>query len=51
MASLGVSREVVGHVLNHAEGLVSAVYDLHSYDAENIKALRCWEEELRRIIA
>src|SRR4051794_16454410 len=34
MTSMGVSRIVVGHILNHADRGVTAVYDRYSYDAE-----------------
>src|SRR5215203_6010843 len=36
MTSMGVSRIVVGHILNHAERGVTAIYDRYSYDAENV---------------
>ena len=40
MTSMGVSRIVVGHILNHAERGVTAVYDRYSYDAEKRAAVR-----------
>jgi integrase len=46
MTSMGVSRIVVGHILNHAERGVTAVYDRYSYDAEKRAALNVWSERL-----
>jgi len=37
---------VVGHILNHAERGVTAVYDRYSYDAEKRAALNVWSERL-----
>ncbi len=34
MTSMGVSRIVLGHILNHAERGVTAIYDRYSYDVE-----------------
>jgi integrase len=50
MTSSGVSRLVVGKVLNHVESGVTAVYDRHSYDAEKRTALEAWGRELQRIL-
>jgi integrase len=46
MTSMGVSRIVVGHIINHAERGVTAVYDRYSYDAEKRAALHLWSERL-----
>src|SRR5215213_3444014 len=46
MTSMGVSRIVVGHILNNAERGVTAVYDRYSYDAEKRAALNLWSERL-----
>lgn len=51
MASLGVSRLVIGKVLNHLEPGVTKVYDRHSYDAEKRAALEAWSECLTGILA
>lgn len=48
MASKGITRQVVGHVLNHVEASITAVYDRHSYDAEKKKAMETWAAELKR---
>jgi hypothetical protein len=46
MASMGVSRIVIGQILNHADRSVTAVYDRYSYDAEKRAALTLWSERL-----
>jgi integrase len=51
MAKLGVDRVVIGKVLNHAEGEVTAVYDRHRYDMEKRRALDLWGEHLLEIIS
>lgn len=51
MASLGVTRFVIGRVLNHAERDVTAVYDRHSYDAEKRAALEAWGRRLADIVS
>ena len=50
MTSMGVSRTVVGHILNHAERGVTAVYDRYSYDAEKRAALNLWSERLVDVV-
>lgn len=50
MASLGISRVVIGKLLNHAEPGVTAVYDRHSYDAEKRHALDAWSTRLKKIL-
>ena len=50
MASAGVSRVVIGKVLNHVESGVTAVYDRHGYDAEKRSALESWAQRLDAII-
>ena len=51
MASIGVSRVVIGKILNHSDRSVTAIYDRHSYDREKRDALRHWSQELERIVA
>ena len=51
MTSLGISRLVVGKILNHAEQGVTAVYDRHSYDQEKYYALNTWAAHLEDILA
>ena len=50
MARLGVDRVVIAHVLNHADGSVTAVYDRHRYDVEKRRALDLWAERLGDIL-
>lgn len=50
MTSIGISRLVVGKILNHSEQGVTAVYDRHSYDNEKRHALDMWAQKLREII-
>ena len=48
---MGISRLVVGKILNHAEAGVTAVYDRHSYDQEKRHALEAWGRQLENIVA
>lgn len=51
LASMGVSRTVIGRILNHSDrGVTGTVYDKHSYDSEKRAALDAWGEKLRGII-
>ena len=50
MASTGVSRLVIGQVLNHVEAGVTAVYDRYGYDQEKRVALDQWAIRLREIV-
>ncbi len=50
LARAGVSRTVIGKVLNHAEPGVTAVYDRHGYDAEKRAALDAWGEKIGQIL-
>jgi integrase len=50
MTGMGISRIVVGKILNHAESGVTAVYDRHSYDPEKRDALDLWGARLKSII-
>jgi integrase len=51
MTGMGISRLVVGKLLNHVEPGVTAVYDRHSYDREKREALEAWGERLEKIVA
>ena len=46
MAEAGVSRLVIGKILNHKEAGVTQVYDRHGYDSEKRAALAGWGERL-----
>jgi integrase len=50
MASGGVSRFMIGRVLNHAEHTVTAVYDRYAYDAEKESAWTWWDAKLKSIL-
>ena len=51
MTSNSVPRLHVAKVLNHAERVVTAVYDRHSYDPEKRVALESWAGTLAAILA
>jgi len=51
MTGMGISRLVVGKILNHVESGITKVYDRHSYDAEKRHALEAWGRKLQAIIA
>jgi hypothetical protein len=48
MAGLGISKDHVNKVLNHADGPVTAAYDQWSYLPEKAAALQLWAEELEQ---
>jgi integrase len=50
MTGIGISRLVVGKILNHAERDVTAVYDRHSYDADKQEALLKWNQRVEDIL-
>jgi integrase len=50
MAGLGIPKDHVNRVLNHAAGPITERYDLHSYLPEKAAALQRWADELERII-
>jgi integrase len=50
LISLGVSRDVVSRVLNHAMGPVDEIYDHHHYLPEKSVALQLWADDLQRIV-
>lgn len=47
---LGISRLVVGRILNHAEVGVISTYDRHSYNTEKRQALEAWGQRLKEIL-
>lgn len=51
MASLGVSRVVIGQILNHSSTSVTAIYDRYSYDAEKRAAMHLWAQHLLQMTA
>ena len=50
MTSMGVSRLTVGHILNHSDRSVTAVYDRYSYDPEKRAALELWAVSLKALL-
>jgi integrase len=50
MTGLGISRLLVGKILNHAESGVTSVYDRHGYDGEKRQALDAWGQKLQAFI-
>jgi integrase len=46
MGRLGVSRFIIGKVLNHADRSVTGIYDRHAYLQEKRKALEAWARYL-----
>jgi integrase len=50
MTAMGISRLVVGKILNHVESGVTKVYDRHSYDGEKRQALEAWGRRLEAIV-
>lgn len=48
---LGLSRFLVGQVLNHVETGITATYDRHSYDREKRQALDAWGRRLMEIVS
>ncbi len=50
MAALGVSRQVLAHLLNHAESGVTAIYDRSSHDLEKREALDAWAARLGELL-
>jgi integrase len=49
MAGLGIPKDHVNKILNHADGPVTAAYDQWSYLPEKAAALQRWADELDRI--
>jgi integrase len=49
MGRLGVSRFIIGRVLNHADPSVTGIYDRHEYLAEKRQALEAWGSYLETL--
>jgi integrase len=49
MARLGISRFMIGRVLNHADRSVTAIYDRHEYLVEKRQALEAWAHHLEAL--
>jgi len=50
IAGLGTDRTVLKKVLNHMDGDITGVYDLHGYDKEKRLALEAWSRKLESIL-
>ena len=50
IAGLGTDRIVLKKVLNHMDGDITGVYDLHGYDKEKRQALEAWSRKLESIL-
>jgi len=50
MGRLGVSRFILGRVLNHADRSVTGIYDRHEYLAEKRRALEAWGNYLENLV-
>ena len=46
----GVTRFIIGKVLNHVDQSVTSRYDLHKYDSEIQGALETWARKLKSVI-
>ena len=51
MAGLGIPKDHVNRVLNHAMAPITAHYDRYDYVPEKAAALQRWADELERIVA
>ncbi len=47
---MGISRLVIGKLLNHVDSSVTSVYDVHSYAPEKRAALEAWANRLDEIV-
>jgi hypothetical protein len=50
LAGLGVSRDVVGRILNHGISAIDRAYDHHDYRDEKQRALQSWANALDEIV-
>ncbi len=51
MAALGISRLIIGKVLNHIDSSVTGIYDRYAYDDEKRHALEAWAARLEEIVS
>jgi integrase len=51
MGRLGVSRFIIGKVLNHADRSVTGIYDRHQYLREKREALETWAGYLTQLVS
>jgi integrase len=50
LLALGVNRDLVNRLLNHAMGPIDQAYDQNDYLPEKAAALQSWADELQRIV-
>jgi integrase len=50
MAPLGIRKEIVNRVLNHAQGPITETYDLYDYLPEKAAALQAWADKLEQVV-
>lgn len=50
MARLGIDRVVIGKILNHTDGSVTAIYERHGYEAEKRHAMEVWGNHVMRVV-
>jgi integrase len=51
IARIGFPRLLVSKILGHAEGGVTQIYELYSYDDEKHRALEAWANEVRKAVS
>ena len=52
LGELGISRVVIGKLLNHSEsGVTARVYDKYEYAAEKAAAMAAWSERVTEIVS
>ena len=50
MVGLGVNRDLVNRILNHAMGPIDETYDQHELPAREGAALQQWADKLEEIV-
>jgi len=50
LVGLGFNQLLVGHILNHTDQSVTAIYNQYSYDKEKQEAMEAWEEKIRKLV-
>jgi len=51
LGRLRVPDHIIGKIMNHTDGSVTAIYNRHEYDDEKHDALQRWDQEVVRILA
>jgi len=50
LVGLGFNQLLVGHILNHTDQSVTAIYNQYSYDKEKQEAMEAWEKKLKELV-